>query len=261
MTDVLPGVNDTLESFVSANESKPKAPEKQPEATSCRYCSKTFDSFGPARYFQRGAHEKKDHHDQWLAAKAGVTPKKATAKRAAAPGKPKPAPSKPTGGKRIPAAESLTKNIARAARMFSSVNPPMGRALAFSAPATGQAIDDVVAGTYVDKKVIQRFAGAADKWDRLGGVLSFPVLFGIVTAKPEFFPLLESDLREATIDVIIASIPTLEKQKQREDKAVAALLRLGEIDDRYAATDDPVGLMIRDLLYGFDTAAPDGPSE
>ena len=259
MVDMLGGVHDTIDSFVSTEEARPKAPEKQPEATSCRYCPQTFDSFGPARFFQRGAHEKKAHHEQWMAAKAGVKPKKPTAKRVATPPKPKPTP-KPTGAKRIPAAESLAKNIARGARMFASVNPPMGRALAFSAPATGQAIDDVVAGTFVDKKVIQRFAGAADKWDRLGGVLSFPLLFGIVAAKPEFFPMLEADLREATVDVIISSIPSLEKQKKREDQAVSALLRLGEIDERYAKTDDPVGLMLRDLLYGFDTAG-DGETQ
>ena len=250
MTDTINVTSFLEEELTSSAESKPKAAAKEPASSDCHYCPKTFE--GPARFFQRGAHEKKDHHDQWLAAKAGVTPKKSTTKKAtAAPKKAAAAPA--AGRKRIPAAESLTKNIARGARMFASVNPPMGRALAFSAPATGQAIDDVVAGTYVDRKVIQRFAGAADKWDRLGGVLSFPILFGICSTKPEFFPMLEADLREATIDVIIASIPSLEKQKQREDKAVAALLRLGEIDERYASTDDPVGLMLRDLLYGFAT--------
>lgn len=256
MTDVLPGVDSFLDDALTSNsETKPKAAATPPASTSCRFCSQTFE--GPVRFFNRGAHEKKAHHDQWAAAKAGVKPKKATAKKQAAPKKPVTAKSAP--GKRIPAAESLAKNIARGARMFASVNPPMGRALEFSAPATGQAIDDVVAGTYVDKKVIQRFAGAADKWDRLGGVLSFPLLFGIVTVKPELFAMLEADLREATVDVIISSIPSLEKQKKREDQAVGALLKLGEIDERYANTDDPVGLMLRDLLYGFDTA--DGPTE
>ena len=259
MTDVLNVTHDALDDLTSKAESKPKAAEKAPISSGCHFCAQTFE--GPTRFFQRGTHEKKAHHDQWLAAKAGVKPKKATAKKATTAKKP-PAKAAPSG-RRIPAAESLTKNIARGARMFASVNPPMGRALAFSAPATGQAIDDVVAGTYVDRKVIQRFAGAADKWDRLGGVLSFPILFGIVATKPEFFPLLEADLREATIDVIIASLPTLEKQKQREDKAVAALVRLGEVDERYAKTDDPVGLMLRDLLYGFDTgtAAADGEAQ
>jgi hypothetical protein len=134
----------------------------------------------------------------------------------------------------------------------------MGRALVFSAAATGEAIDEVVAGTIVDRVALQPFAKAADKWERLGGVLSFPVLFALVSARPNLLPILEDDLREAVLDVIVASIPTMIKKKERETKAIAALARLGEVDPRYAATQDPVGMILNDLLNGIPD---DGPRE
>ncbi len=105
---------------------------------------------------------------------------------------------------------------------------------------------------------MQPFAKAADKWDRLGGVLSFPILFAVVSAKPDLLPMLEDDLREATIDVLIASIPTLIKKKAREKQAFDALSKLGEVDERYRNTDDPVGLMLRDLLFGPEPKEGDG---
>jgi hypothetical protein len=256
MTDLL---DETLDDLTSTAETKPKAAEKLPDVTSCRYCSKTFDSFGPARYFQRGAHEKKDHHEQWLAAKAGVKPTKKTAKKPAA--KAKPAKSTVVNSKRIPVSESVTRNLGRLSKMVLRVDVPLGRALQFSAPATGSAVDEVVAGTYVDRKVIQPLAGYADKWEKFGGVIAFPVMIALCSRNPEMFPLLEDDLRDATLDVLIASIPTFEKRAAREKKAVDALRRLGQVDERYATTDDPIGLILRDIFAPAEQTESDGAAE
>lgn len=251
---------DLDDEILSSNESAPKAPAQKPAdpaSVQCHYCHESFD--GPTRWFKRGTHEKSAHFQEWTAAKAPgakkVTKAKAATKKAAPVKK---ATSTTTSTKRVSAADSLSDNIARAARMIGTANPAIGRALVFSAPATGQAIDEVVAGTIVDKVAIQRFAKAADKWDRLGGVLSFPILFAICSAKPDMLPILEADLREATVDVLIASIPSLIKKKEREKKAVDALARLGEVDERYATTTDPVGLMLSDLLFGFPEPGGDG---
>jgi len=249
MTLVDMNIDDEI---MSTNESVPSAPKTAPAgpaSVTCHYCPEVFE--GGARWFARGRHEKAKHEEEWKASKAPGAKKAANAKKATTPRKAvaKKTTSTSAGTKRVSAADSLSDNIGRAARMFGAVNPAMSRALVFSAPATGQAIDEVVAGTIVDR-VIQPFAKAADKWDRLGGVLSFPILFAVVSAKPDLLPMLEDDLREATIDVLIASIPTLIKKKEREKKAFDALARLGEVDARYAGAADPVGLMLRDLLFG-----------
>ena len=252
---------DIDEEILSLNESTPKAPPAapvNPASAQCRYCPEQFE--GATRFFTRGSHEKKSHRAEWEAAKkpGAKKPVKKAAKKA-------PAAKKATGpssaaAKRVSAADVLSDNIGRLARMLGAANPAMGRALVFSAPATGQALDEVVAGTIVDKVAVQRFAKAADKWDRLGGVLSFPILFAICSAKPDMLTVLEPDLREATLDVLIASIPSMVKQKAREKAAVDALRKLGEVDPRYLNTDDPVGLMLHDLLFGFPEAGGDGPT-
>ncbi len=131
-------VDDEL---TSKNESIPSAP-KQPEAGSasvtCHYCPESFE--GGARWFARGRHEQAKHEEEWKASKVPGA-KKPAAKKAAAPRKAPVKKTTVTSGKRVSAADSLSDNIGRAARMLGAVNPAMSRALAFSAPATGQAID------------------------------------------------------------------------------------------------------------------------
>ncbi len=260
MTDMLSGVHDSLDEMTSSLEVTPRPAVPAPAATTCHFCSATFD--GPARWFARGRHEKDKHHEQWTAAKAGT---KAPAKRRPA-GTPK-APAKPkapvtgkTVKRRIPAAESMARNLGRVAKMISRVDGPLGNALSFSSAATGAAVDELVADTFVDRMVIQRFAGAADKWERFGGVVAFPILVAVISRNPALFTVLEDDLRESTLDVIIASIPTFEKQKAKEKKAVDALRRLGQVDERYASTDDPIGLILRDIFGTFSPhgGAPEG---
>jgi hypothetical protein len=251
MTDILPGVGAALEEqFTSHEEVAPKVSAPEPSAVTCNFCAQTFE--GPARWFQRGRHEKDKHRDQWMAAKAGAKPKKSTAKKATAKAAPKPkAPTVKgpvTNARRIPAGESISRNLARVAKMVTQADPILGRALTFSAPATGSAVDEVVAGTFVDRVVIQRFAGAADKWEKFGGVIAFPILVAVISRNPAMLPMLEDDLREATLDVIVASIPTFEKKAAKEKKAVDALRRLGQIDERYANTNDPIGLILQDIF-------------
>ena len=130
----------------------------------------------------------------------------------------------------------------------SSVTGGLTFADIYSTRISFAAVDELVAGTVVDRVVIQRFAGAADKWERVGGVIAFPVLIALISRNPALLPVLEDDLREATLDVLIASIPTFEKQAQKERKAVDALSRLKKVDPRYAETDDPIGLILRDIF-------------
>ena len=259
MTDLLRGVDDTLDSMTSQSETAPKAAPAEAPATTCRYCSKTFDTFGPARFFQRGAHEKKEHHKEWLAAKAGVKP---TAKKAAPK---KPNVSRETSkvtvkSKRIPAADTIATNLSRVGRMVARTsvsNIPIGNALDFSSAATGAAVDTLVAGTIVDRLVIQKVAGVADKWEKVGGVLAFPVLVAVISRNPALFPVLESELREATLDVIIASIPSMQKKAAKERQAVDALSKLRAVDPRYAEAADPILLILQDI-FGAPIQAGDG---
>ena len=107
MTDVLPGVSETLDNLTSHAETPPQRPEAAPLLTTCRYCPETFE--GGARFFRRGLHEKSKHPDEWTAAKAGVKPKKKAAKKQPTPrARPQTATPKP---KRIAAADSAVRAV------------------------------------------------------------------------------------------------------------------------------------------------------
>ena len=247
--------------ILSDNEVAPRVVIKEVSAATakCHYCSDTFE--GPARFFRRGAHEKKAHNEEWQAAKVPGAKKsvKKTAKKAA------PTPRKSTTvtpkAKRISAADTISTNVARVAKLFSGVDVPLSRALVFSAPATGQAVDELVAGTFVDRTVVQKLARVSDKWERLGGVIAFPVLVAVISKNPRLLPVLEDELREATMDVLVANIPTMEKKKARERKAFEALHRLGEVDERFATAADPIGLILQDLFGFTESAEGDGETQ
>ena len=241
--------HETLDDFTSRTETPPQRPEAAPLLTTCRYCPETFQ--GAARYVQRGLHEKRKHPDEFAAAKAGVKPKVKAKKgqhRKPAATKSVTGPVTPPGKKRISAADAIATNLGRIAKIVAQADLPLGRALTFSAPATGVAVDELVAGTVVDRVVVQKFAGLSDKWDKLSGAFAFPVLVAIVSRNPALYDVLESEMRDAALDVIIGSIPSLEKQKVRERKAVDALRRLGQVDERYATAVDPLGLFIKDIF-------------
>jgi hypothetical protein len=261
VTDVLPGVNSFMEDeFTSPSESKPKAAAAQPKSTTCHYCSETFEGqWGSAR---RGMHEKSKHPDEWAKAKAtGVKPKKATAKKA--PAAKKAAATGPVGAakaRRIPAGDTISSTLAMAAQLVIKVDGPTGRALSFSAPAAGEAVDDLVAGTVVDRLVIQKFAGAADKWEKVGGIIAFPVLIAVISRNPNLFQPLEAQLRSATVDVINASIPSLKKKAASEKKAAESLSELGKIDPRYL-TDDPIKMILEDIFGAHIVSPTEGDGE
>lgn len=259
MTDVLSGVGAALDDqFTSHEETKPKAAPPTPESVTCHFCPETFD--GGARFVKRGLHEKRKHPDEWAAAKAGLKPKKKTAKKQPAPRAPSTKVTGPVTKRRIAAADTITSVLGMAAQLVVRVDAPTGRALKFSAPATGEAVDTLVAGTIVDRLVLQKVAGAADKWEKVGGVIAFPVLIAVISRNPALFEPLEDQLRAATVDVITASIPTLEKRKNRERKATQALARLGEVDERYANAADPIRLVLEDI-FGAQIVARESDGE
>ncbi|MBU6429194.1 MAG: hypothetical protein KGR26_09310 [Cyanobacteria bacterium REEB65] len=234
------------ELLTSEEETPPAAVEPAPATLTCHFCADTFS--GAARWAQRGLHEKRKHPDE--RAKAKAAPQRPISKvKRKPPAKPAP---KPVGKRRVPAAESISQALAGIGNVIARSDPPTGRALAFSAPATGAAIDELVAGTFVDRLVVQKVVGVADKWERVGGVIAFPVLVAVISRKPALFDPLEGYLRDATTEVLIASVPSLAKKKAREQKAVDALRQLGQVDERYAHTDDPIGLLLRDI-FGVQT--------
>ena len=96
--------------------------------------------------------------------------------------------------------------------------------------------------------VVQKFAGAADRWEKVGGVIAFPVLIALVSRNPGSSPSSRTSFARPHRRRITASIPTLEKKRNREKKAADSLRRLGEVDERFANSDDPILLFLQDIF-------------
>lgn len=252
------------EEFVSPNESAPQAAAKEPESSGpkeveCRYCTETFK--GPAGPLVRGRHEKKQHPTEWAKDRAGTakmrkpSAKKTTAKKTTGTSrKATTRPASTTTARRTSAADTIKSTLEMLGGFLSRAGAdiPTCRALLFSAPAVGEAADDVLAGTVVDR-YMQPFVKSADKWERVGGTIGFPIMVAIVSAKPDLYQVFEGQLRSAALDVLIGSVPSLKKQAQKERDAVAALAELGEVDERYRDAKDPLGLILADI-FGYDPA-------
>lgn len=262
-----PPTSEVIDEPVSTAETPPRAPKEAPapsRSVTCHYCSDDFSGLsGPAR---RGLHEKKAHPEEWAKNRVAPKAKKSTAKKAPATKKAGPRIAPTAGAKRASAAEAVTSGLGVAGGLLAKAgDPATGRAIMFSAPAAGEAVDDLIAGTFIDR-MVQPFVKGADKWEKVGGILGFPILVAIITRYPDAYEIMEQPLRSATLDVIIGSIPTLKKQKAKERQAVVALADLGEIDETYRNAPDPIGLFIQNV-FGYDPATVvtvregDGPTQ
>lgn len=97
------------------------------------------------------------------------------------PRPPKPARPKPPRGKRISIAgdiEGAYSDLGR--RLEYSVYYPSGRMLTYQAPAAGVIIDRAVAGTLLDRAVIQPVWRSKDKWEDVAYLTAPPVLLAIM---------------------------------------------------------------------------------
>lgn len=251
MTDTLLSPNETAPNHTGAATSG--------EILTCDWCPETFDKrkFGNARL---GNHVKNKHPDKWQGAKGrggGRPPASAKKVASAHSNKEKPAtPAKPTTTTgRPPARVSIADRASWAWQKVGLIvqrypTPQLqavGNALVFEAPAAGAALDRALAGTRIDRKLIQRAAKAGERWEGVKTAITLPGLVFLIGTNPALIEVLEDDLREAIEDVLIEAIPVIEQKAARRRKAVDALARLAMADERYAGPD-PIGVVMADLL-------------
>lgn len=141
-----------------------------------------------------------------------------------------------------------------AASVLANVSPAGARSMTFAAPAIGQAADELIAGTRVDK-LAQRVVVSSDRWERVVSALSLPVLVTLCELNPILISQLEGPMREALTTILITSLPAIKKKREREREVTLALAELGQIAPALADLDDPIGA----ILSGF--FASDVPEE
>ncbi len=59
-----------------------------------------------------------------------------------------------------------------------------GFVMAWAAPAAGPVLDNAVAGTSLDRRLLQRLAGGSERWSDLGSLLVLPMVAALVEKQP-----------------------------------------------------------------------------
>lgn len=114
-----------------------------------------------------------------------------------------------------------------AANFVSAINAPAAKAVALEAPIAGQILDDAVAGTVIDRWLIQPFAGASDKYGPLILLIGFPAAVYIADTHPEHRPMVEDYIRKAIVQIMVSTADEMKATAEREAHASEQLAELG----------------------------------
>ena len=242
------------ESLFSDEEKAPKHVTqivKTEAVSTCPECNETF--VGNMRNARLGTHRRYKHgvKGQQSNKKKGPAKKKAPQTKPLTARVKESLASPVVTGRRKPASDIIRRLFVTGAKVVSVVDAPVAACLVFEAAAAGDAIDKVIAGSFVDRLVIQKMAGASEKWEGLSSVIALPICVVLVSRYPHLFGAVEDDMREAVEDIMILSVPTLKKKAERQKKAADAFAELMSLDASLASSADPVGEILRGMLPGY----------
>ena len=203
----------------------------------CRHCGKPFAWSG-----SRWKHEQKcpkRPHDEPGDAEKPTAP--------ATKGERKPRAPRP---RRHSAADILGGIWSQGARFVPSV--PAQRAMAWQAPGAGRTLDRALAGSFVDRLVLQRVVGTKDKYAPVISLVSLPLTVMVIDQQPAMLPVLAPQLRAVIKENMIAAL----EAKAIEDAETAKLQAAAEAAGMEWETTDPetgekmdiIDALIRDLL-------------
>lgn len=103
---------------------------------------------------------------------------------------------------------------------------PMARVLDMQAPVAGIVVEDIAKNTLIDR-ILQPLARGGESAEKAMGLLGPPIIVGIMTARPELYPVLRGPLKLSMMTWMEISGPAMEKaQKRAEDWSE----RFGHVD-------------------------------
>ena len=130
--------------------------------------------------------------------------------------------------KRVPAADLIESGWGALGGLVarSPMHGALGRYLQWQAPATGNVLDKALAGTLVDRKLVQPAVRAHDSLGAIGAILGPPILIWSIERDPHKAGVLLPILRAQ----ILASLPTMvdamKRQKVRDEKVSKSIREL-----------------------------------
>lgn len=158
--------------------------------------------------------------------------------------------TRPKGSsRRVSTADSLTdlwSALGGAAQRIGRA--PLGRYLQWQSPAAGQMIDEALAGTFVDRKLLQPAVKARGRIDLLAAIVGPPAIILQIERNPAsaamMIPILKSSIRRS----LPTMLPAMKKAQAKEEKLDEAVR---EMFPDIPAGVDPVDMVIEQMFYGF----------
>lgn len=202
--------------------------------------------------FQMGNHQRRKHGTE--------TPKATTPKKPAAEKKPS-TPREP-GPRRVSAADLLTTLVTAGAGLLvnSGASGPTGMALMMEATILGPEFDRAVAGTFIDKQVVQPLVKAKSKWSGVASLAAFPICVFALDKNPQMMPMIYPALR-SSMKQILPDLVTAKKRQVADERklneAAAELVAL-DLELNHLAEDrgpDPIDILISSLFAGKASAS------
>jgi hypothetical protein len=130
---------------------------------------------------------------------------------------------------------------------------PLGRYLQWQSPAAGELLDQALAGSVIDKKLLQPGVKARGRLDVVASIMGPPALIIAVQRNPERAEMLIPALKSAIRGSLPTLLPAMKKAQAREDKVNNAVR---EFFPDMPEGVDPVDVVIEQLFYGFTWEEP-----
>jgi len=158
-------------------------------------------------------------------------------------------------GRRVSASSSI-EDAWTAIGGFAARSPkyaPLGRFLQWQSPAAGQMMDEALAGSVVDRKLLQPGIKARGRLDTVGAIVGPPLLIMAITQNPDRAPILIPALKSSIRASLPTMLPAMKKAQAKEDKINAAVR---EFFPDIPEGVDPVDIVIAQLFEGFMAETP-----
>jgi len=132
---------------------------------------------------------------------------------------------------------------------------PLGRYLQWQAPAAGEMLDQALAGSVLDRKLLQPAVKTRGRLDVLAAVVGPPAIILAIEQNPErasqLLPILKSAIRSS----LPTLLPAMKKAQAREEKVNKAVTEL--FGDDFPPGVDPVDVVLEQMFGGWTPPTPE----
>ena len=130
---------------------------------------------------------------------------------------------------------------------------PLGRYLMWQAPAAGEMLDDALAGTFVDRRLLQPAVKTRGRLDVVAAIVGPPAIIFAIEQNParaaQLIPILKSTIRSS----LPSLLPAMKKAQAREEKMNKAVSEM--FGDDFPPGVDPVDMVIEQMFSGWTPPA------